>query len=138
MPAAVHRSPDEGEPWNPAESVPLAEALAASTDGQPTLGGGSRGALVPLGAVPPGAAADSAEAARILGGMPVAATLVGGRVTQPWALGRRERSPDRDLVLWRRPSPWRELATIDPFTALVPSDSPGGSWNRVTARRCPT
>ena len=36
MPAAVHRSADEREPWNPAESVTPAEALVASTDGQPT------------------------------------------------------------------------------------------------------
>jgi hypothetical protein len=85
----------EREPWNPARSVTPAEALAASTDGQPTLGVGSRGALVPLDAVPPGAAADSAEAARLLGGMPVATTLV----AQPWAIGRREATPDRDLVL---------------------------------------
>ena len=42
-PAAVHRSADEREPWNPAESVTPAEALAASTDGQPTLGVGSPG-----------------------------------------------------------------------------------------------
>jgi hypothetical protein len=86
MPAAMHRSSHEGEPWNPAASVPPAEALAASTDGQPTLGVQSRGALVPLDADPPGAAADSAEATRILRGMPVATTLAGARVTQPWAL----------------------------------------------------
>ena len=43
MPAAVHGSADEREPWNPAEFVTPAEALAASTDGQPTLGVGSPG-----------------------------------------------------------------------------------------------
>jgi hypothetical protein len=131
MPAAMHRSADEREQWNPAESVTPAEALAASTDGQPTLGVRSRGDLVPRDADPPGAAADSAEPLAYSGGMPVTASPIVGQ-------GHRETSPDRDLVLWRRPSPWRELATIDPFTALVPSDSPGGSWNRVTARRCPT
>ena len=81
MAAAVHRSADEREPWNPAESLTPAEALAASTDGQPTLGVGSRGDVVLLDADPLGAAADSGEAARILRGMPVAATLLAGRLT---------------------------------------------------------
>lgn len=81
MAAAVHRSADESEPWNPAESLTPAEALAASTDGQATLGVGSRGDIVLLDADPVGAAADSGEAARILRGMPVAATLLAGRLT---------------------------------------------------------
>ena len=42
-PAAVHRSADEREPWNPAESVTPAEAFAASTDGQPTSASEARG-----------------------------------------------------------------------------------------------
>jgi len=77
----VHRSADEREPWNPAESLNPAEALAASTDGQPTLGVGSRGDVVLLDADPLGTAADSGEAARLLRGMPVAATLLAGRRT---------------------------------------------------------
>jgi len=96
MPAAVHRSPDEREPWNPAESVTPAEALAASTDGQPTSASEARGDLIPLAADPPRAA--PAEADRILRGMPVAATtLVGGRVTQPWAQGVARRRPTETL-----------------------------------------
>jgi hypothetical protein len=63
MPAAVHRSADEREQWNPPpESVTPAEALVASTDGHPSLGVGSRGDLVPLDGDPPGATAGSAEA----------------------------------------------------------------------------
>ena len=58
MAAAVHRSADDREPWNPAESLTPAEALAASTDGQPTLGEGSRGDIVLLDADPVGAAPD--------------------------------------------------------------------------------
>ena len=81
MAAAVHRSADDREPWNAAESLTPAEALAASTDGQPTLGVGSRGDIVLLDADPVAAAADSGEAARILRGMPVAATLLAGRLT---------------------------------------------------------
>ena len=81
MAAAVHRSADAREPWNPAESLNPAEALAASTDGQPTLGVGSRGDVVLLDADPLGTAADSGEAARLLRGMPVAATLLAGRRT---------------------------------------------------------
>jgi predicted amidohydrolase YtcJ len=81
MAAAVHRSADERAPWNEAESLTPAEALAASTDGQPTLGVGSRGDIVLLDADPLGSAADSAEAARILRGMPVAATFVAGHLT---------------------------------------------------------
>ena len=94
----MHRSPDEREPWNPAESVTPAEALAASTDSQTTLGVGNRGDLFPLDADPPRAAPVSAEADRILRGMPVAATtLVGGRVTQPWAQGVARRRPTETL-----------------------------------------
>ena len=81
MAAAVHRSADEREPWNAAEAITPAEALVASTDRQATLGVGSRGDVVLLDADPVGAAADSGEAARILGGMPVAATLLAGRLT---------------------------------------------------------
>jgi predicted amidohydrolase YtcJ len=81
MAAAVHRSADDREPWNPAESLTPAEALASSTDGQPTLGVGSRADVALLDANPCAAAADSAEAASTLRRMRVAATLVAGRPT---------------------------------------------------------
>ena len=81
MAAAVHRSADDREPWNPAESLTPAEALAASTDGQPTLGVGSRGDVVLLDADPLGGTANSGAAASTLRGMPVAATLLAGRLT---------------------------------------------------------
>ena len=134
----MHRSADEREPWNPAESVTPAEALAASTDGQPTSASEARGDLIPLDADPPRAAPVSAEADRILRGMPVAARPSSAAASPN--RGLRASRDDARPGPWAlaSPSPWRELATIDPFTALVPSDSPGGSWNRVTARRCPT
>jgi len=81
MAAAVHRSADDREPWNPAESLTPAEALASSTDGQPTLGVGSRGDVVLLDADPLAAVADSGQAAGILRRMRVGATLVAGRPT---------------------------------------------------------
>jgi hypothetical protein len=81
MAAAVHRSADGREPWNPAESLTPAEALAASTDAQRTLSVGSRGDIVLLDADPIAVSTDSAEAARILRRMPVAATLLAGRLT---------------------------------------------------------
>jgi cytosine/adenosine deaminase-related metal-dependent hydrolase len=80
MAAAVHRSADEREPWNPEESLTPAQALAASTDGQGTLHVGSRGDLVLLDADPLAPQRDPREAARILRGMPVSATVVAGRV----------------------------------------------------------
>jgi predicted amidohydrolase YtcJ len=81
MAAAVHRSADDREPWNPAESLTSAQALASSTDGKPTLGVGSLGDIVLLDADPLAATADSGEAARILREMRVSATLVAGRPT---------------------------------------------------------
>lgn len=81
MAAAVHRSADEREAWNPAESLTPAEALASSTDGQATLGIGSRGDVALLDADPRAEVADSGAAARILRTMRVAATLVAGRPT---------------------------------------------------------
>jgi hypothetical protein len=58
-----------------------AEALAASTDGRSTIDVGSPGDLVLLDANPLPAERDSAEAARVLRGMPVAATVLAGRLT---------------------------------------------------------
>jgi len=88
MAAAVHRSADDRPAWVPEQAITPAEALAASTDGQTTLGPGSRGDLVlldadPLAPADPPAQAEQAEqaeqAAAHLRGMPVAATFLGGR-----------------------------------------------------------
>jgi len=77
--AAVFRTDDDRGPWHPEERVDLETALAASARGGTGGGAGIRpGAvadLVLLGADP---AAAGAQALRT---MPVAATLVGGRVT---------------------------------------------------------
>lgn len=89
MAAAVHRSADEREPWNGREALTVAQALAASTDRQPTLGVGSRADVVLLdadplagsGSVAVAEAQTSAAAAQRLRAMPVAATYVGGRRT---------------------------------------------------------
>jgi predicted amidohydrolase YtcJ len=73
MAAAVHRSGDAREPWHPAQALTVREALAASVDGQPTVGVGSRADLVLLERDP--LTATPAE----LRTMPVALTLVAGR-----------------------------------------------------------
>ncbi|SHN46202.1 amidohydrolase [Cryptosporangium aurantiacum] len=80
MAAAVHRSADAAPPWNPGEAITVAETLAASVDGQPTVGVGSRADLALLDAdpLPRG---DSAAVAASLRAMRVAATFVGGRPT---------------------------------------------------------
>jgi predicted amidohydrolase YtcJ len=74
MAAAVHRTPADGVPWNPAEAITAAQALAASTDGRTTVTIGSPADLVLLDRDP------LADPAR-LASTPVAATLVGGRPT---------------------------------------------------------
>ena len=71
--AAVTRSRDGREPWHPEQSLPVAVALAASTDGRDSVTQGSLADLVLLDADP--LATDD------LRGMPVAATLLGGRFT---------------------------------------------------------
>lgn len=78
--AAVHRSGDEREPWHAEQSLTPAEALAASVDGQPTVGVGSRGDLVLLDRDPLAQGAGTAETAAALRAMPVALTVVAGRV----------------------------------------------------------
>ena len=78
MAAAVHRSADEREPWNPAESITAAQALTASTDGQ-TLNPGGRGDLVLLDDDPLRPVDDSRAVAAHLRGIAVAATVVAGR-----------------------------------------------------------
>ena len=62
--AAVHRSADDRDPWHPEQALTAREALAASTDGQGTLGVGSRGDIVLLDADPlAGGPADTAALA---------------------------------------------------------------------------
>ena len=74
--AAVHRSADAREPWHPAQALTPCEALAASVDGQPTVGVGSRADLVLLERDPLTAA--PAE----LRTMPVTLTMVAGRLVE--------------------------------------------------------
>ena len=81
MAAAVHRSPDEREPWNAAEAVSPAEALAASVDGQGTVGAGSPGDLVLLDHDPLAPSTSTAEAAAALRRPGVALTVVAGTPT---------------------------------------------------------
>jgi len=78
--AAVHRSDDERDPWHGEQGLTPAEALAASVDGQPTVGIGSPGDLVLLDADPLAAGETSADTGAALRRMPVALTTVGGRV----------------------------------------------------------
>jgi predicted amidohydrolase YtcJ len=78
--AAVHRSADEREPWHAEQALSPAEALAASVDGQPTIGVGSPGDLVLLDADPLATGPDSAATADALRQMSVALTAVGGHV----------------------------------------------------------
>ncbi len=76
----MHRSADERDPWHGEQALTPAEALAASVDGQPTVGVGSPGDLVLLDADPLADHADSAETGAALRAMSVALTAVGGRV----------------------------------------------------------
>ncbi|NYD40203.1 amidohydrolase family protein [Nocardioides panaciterrulae] len=80
--AAVHRSADERDPWHPEHALTPREALAASTDGWGTVAPGHPGDLVLLDRDPiaPGSDPDSGSLAQQLRTMPVAATLVAGRV----------------------------------------------------------
>ncbi|HYP45319.1 MAG TPA: amidohydrolase family protein [Propionibacteriaceae bacterium] len=78
MAAAVHRSGDHREPWNAAEALTVAQALAASTDGQTTIAAGSRGDVVLLDADPLTPLSSTAAAAEHLQNLQVAATVVAG------------------------------------------------------------
>ncbi|MBK9476485.1 MAG: amidohydrolase [Tetrasphaera sp.] len=78
---AVHRSMDDREAWHPEQALTVEEALAASTDGQGTMEVGSRADVVLLDADPlAGPRGEPAQHAAYLRAMPVAATLVDGRV----------------------------------------------------------
>lgn len=80
MAAAVHRSADDRPAWHPEQALTPVQALAASVDGQPTVGVGSRGDLVLLDADPLVVGATSAETAAALRGMPGPLTVVAGAV----------------------------------------------------------
>ncbi|MBC9732583.1 amidohydrolase [Nocardioides marmotae] len=83
--AAVHRSADDRDPWHAEQALTAQEALAASVDGQPTVGVGSRGDLVLLDADPLAEHPTTAEAGAALRSMPVALTVVDGAVVH-WGL----------------------------------------------------
>ena len=78
--AAVHRSADDREPWHDEQALTPAEALAASVDGQPTVGVGSPGDLVLLDTDPLALGVDSAATGHALRHMSVGLTAVGGHV----------------------------------------------------------
>lgn len=80
MSAAVCRTNDERDQWNPEECLTVAEALAASTDQQNTLHAGGRPDVVLLDADPFAAQDDARATANHLKSMPVAATIVAGQV----------------------------------------------------------
>ncbi|WP_180934756.1 amidohydrolase [Nocardioides ungokensis] len=76
--AAVHRSADDREAWHGEQALTAREALAASVDGLPTVGAGSRGDLVLLDRDPLAAGEGTAATGELLRTMPVATTFVGG------------------------------------------------------------
>jgi len=80
MSAAVHRSADDRDPWHGEQGLTPAEALAASVDGQPTVGIGSPGDLILLDADPLATGESSAATGAALRHLSVALTTVGGRV----------------------------------------------------------
>lgn len=81
MAAAVHRSGDEREPWNPAESLTAREALAASTNGVGTVDVGAVADLVLLDANPLAPQSGSRATAAHLRGIRPLLTVLGGRIT---------------------------------------------------------
>ncbi len=80
MAAAVHRSADDRDPWHPEHALTPREALAASVDEQPTVRVGSPGDVVLLDRDPLAPAGTSGESAAALRSMPVALTVVAGRI----------------------------------------------------------
>lgn len=83
MAAAVHRSADERGPWHGEQALTVREVLAASVDGQPTVGTGSRGDVVLLDRDPLLRDLDPSDTAALgtaLRDMPVALTVVAGRI----------------------------------------------------------
>lgn len=83
MAAAVHRSADEREAWHPEHALTPHETLSSSTDGWGTVAPGHPGDLVLLDADPLGGPTEpSAAAAAHLRAVPVALTVVAGRVVE--------------------------------------------------------
>ena len=80
MAAAVHRTGDEREEWNAAETITVAQALSASVDGATTVGVGSLADLVLLDSDPYAGGASGPDAAAQLRALEVALTLVAGTV----------------------------------------------------------
>ena len=80
MAAAVHRAGDDREVWHGEQSITAREALAASVGEQPRVRVGSCGDLVLLDRNPLASYDTSSETAAALRAMPVAMTIVGGRV----------------------------------------------------------
>jgi predicted amidohydrolase YtcJ len=80
MAAAVHRSGDDREQWHAEHALTAREALAASVGEQPRVRVGSRGDLVLLDRDPLAAHDSPRATAAALRAMPVALTVVGGRV----------------------------------------------------------
>ncbi|MEO6584721.1 MAG: amidohydrolase family protein, partial [Knoellia sp.] len=83
MAAAVHRTGDDREEWNAAETITVAQALAGSVDGAPTVGVGSLADLVLLDADPRAAGESGPEAAAHLRQLRVVFTVVAGRSANP-------------------------------------------------------
>lgn len=83
MAAAVHRTGDDREEWNAAETITVAQALAGSVDGAPTVGVGSLADLVLLDADPRAAGESGPEAAAHLRRLRVVFTVVAGRSANP-------------------------------------------------------
>ncbi|WP_404381852.1 amidohydrolase family protein [Knoellia locipacati] len=81
MAAAVHRTADDREEWNAAETLTVAQALAASVDGATTVGAGSLADLVLIDSDPLAGADSGAEAAQRLRSTVVHATVVAGVAT---------------------------------------------------------
>jgi hypothetical protein len=79
---------DQRSPWHQEQAITVAEALSASIDGQPTLGVGSRGDIALLDADPLAVPTEEGSPAHAayLRGMPVAATIVAGRVVHTLSL----------------------------------------------------
>jgi len=81
MAAAVHRTGDEREEWNAAESITVAQALAGSVDGATTVRVGSLADVVLLDDDPLAGPPQGPEAARRLRATRIFATVVAG-----WAI----------------------------------------------------
>lgn len=80
MAAAVHRSADDRDPWHPEQAITPAEALRASVDGHDTVHAGMPADLVLLDADPLAPFPSTAETARHLRDVPVAATWIAGEL----------------------------------------------------------